>query len=350
MGGVCTADKVAGQPCAGRDECQSGFCVDGVCCDGACSGQCEACDVAGFVGTCAAIPAGGAPRGGRQACAGTGACAGVCDGVDQTACVYPGSTVACGTTACSDGDAVSFACDGAGVCAESVDECSPYACRDGACLTTCAGTQDCARGGTLLRRKRRWQPHQRLSGGQGERRGLHQCRRVREPPLHRRRLLRLRLPHGPQRHVDLRRRLYLRLQLQQRLQALRRPVHPQRAMLPADGELRRHLRVGAPGTVCNGVCVDTKTNANHCGACNKPCFDGICIDGRCVCGTFASTRGYDILPGGRELLPGTGVHCCGVECERPRGWPARLFAGRLHRSGARSAKPATTTGSAVSAE
>ncbi|MGH2557536.1 MAG: hypothetical protein ACRDJH_00615, partial [Thermomicrobiales bacterium] len=48
--GVCLL--VNGEPCTAATACVSGICVDGVCCDAACAGQCEACTVAGSVGTC----------------------------------------------------------------------------------------------------------------------------------------------------------------------------------------------------------------------------------------------------------------------------------------------------------
>lgn len=35
-------------------------------------------------------------------------------------------------------------------------------------------------------------------------------------------------------------------------------------------------------TECNGECVDVLTNARHCGACNRPCVSGICVEGSCV--------------------------------------------------------------------
>ncbi len=40
----------------------------------------------------------------------------------------------------------------------------------------------------------------------------------------------------------------------------------------------------APETSCDDMCVDTSTNANHCGACNNPCGAGeACVDGQCQC-------------------------------------------------------------------
>lgn len=46
--------KGQGSECSETSECRSGFCVSGVCCDQACTGGCQACNVAGAVGTCTA--------------------------------------------------------------------------------------------------------------------------------------------------------------------------------------------------------------------------------------------------------------------------------------------------------
>ncbi|MCA9577935.1 MAG: hypothetical protein KC668_21015, partial [Myxococcales bacterium] len=43
-----------------------------------------------------------------------------------------------------------------------------------------------------------------------------------------------------------------------------------------------------PGlTGCGGSCVDTKTNEDHCGACNDVC-SGTCINGSCCILVFCS--------------------------------------------------------------
>jgi len=55
---VCVAKQVLGAACAVSSHCASGNCVDGVCCDSVCSGTCQACNVAGSIGTCSNVPAG----------------------------------------------------------------------------------------------------------------------------------------------------------------------------------------------------------------------------------------------------------------------------------------------------
>ncbi len=58
-GGVCVPDAGPGGACMLQTECTAGLsCVDGVCCNTSCTGSCMACDVAGAVGTCTAVPGG----------------------------------------------------------------------------------------------------------------------------------------------------------------------------------------------------------------------------------------------------------------------------------------------------
>jgi hypothetical protein len=145
-GGVCVDKLAQGESCAGAAQCASGFCTDGVCCAGACDGQCEACDLAGSVGSCS--PVTGAPHGGRAACAGQGACQGSCDGTDPDACAFPAAGTPCSASACEAGlFTPAGTCDGAGSCSvASQQPCAPYACGDGVCLTACVDERDCADG------------------------------------------------------------------------------------------------------------------------------------------------------------------------------------------------------------
>lgn len=131
--------------CTKNTDCVTGFCADGVCCDTACTGQCEACDAAGSVGTCTAVT--GAPHGARTACvaAGTGVCARACDGKDRTQCNFGGKTVECSAATCAAGTATAAStCDGAGNCpTPTKTDCAPYACGGTACKTSCVGDADC---------------------------------------------------------------------------------------------------------------------------------------------------------------------------------------------------------------
>jgi hypothetical protein len=51
---TCEPKKANGTACGTNAECTSAFCVDGVCCNTACGAACQACNVAGSVGTCTA--------------------------------------------------------------------------------------------------------------------------------------------------------------------------------------------------------------------------------------------------------------------------------------------------------
>jgi len=145
---ACAPKKDRGVACTATRECASGYCVDGVCCDSACSGQCEACDVAGKVGTC--WPATGKPHGARAACSTPTTdpdCGNRCNGLDRTKCVLPPATTACGAATCSDGiERHVSLCNGTGACSDAPKTCSPYACGTSACKSTCTTRADCAAG------------------------------------------------------------------------------------------------------------------------------------------------------------------------------------------------------------
>lgn len=148
-GGQCvTVKKGNGQSCASGTECTSGFCADGVCCDGACAGTCEACNVAGSVGTCAAVT--GTPAAGHGTCPGDSSVCGraACDGVNRAACTYPSAATVCSAASCTNGVATDAGhCDGAGHCtAGAQHSCNTYLCNGNVCGTTCNGDPQCAPG------------------------------------------------------------------------------------------------------------------------------------------------------------------------------------------------------------
>ncbi len=147
--GICTPQKGPGATCGGTDQCASGNCVDGVCCDSACTGQCQACDVTGRVGTCSPVPAGGSPHSARQACTNDGSgCGGVCDGVDIAICAYPSAETTCRAGSCTGGVSILTAsCDANGHCpAEQTQGCGSYACGATSCNGDCRSDADCANG------------------------------------------------------------------------------------------------------------------------------------------------------------------------------------------------------------
>ncbi len=147
--GAGTCAKPLGVGCSSNAECGSGVCADGVCCNTACSGQCEACDVGGNVGTCTAVV--GAPHGSRDACSGAGVCTGKCDGSDRTACkAFPGAEQVCLAASCTGDVSTSDArCNGAGGCGTPTPtSCAPYTCGATDCKKLCTSPADCTTGYT----------------------------------------------------------------------------------------------------------------------------------------------------------------------------------------------------------
>jgi N-acetylneuraminic acid mutarotase len=141
--------------CASDAECIGGHCVDGVCCNTACTGQCQACDVAGSVGTCTTV-ASGPVHGSRPSCApylcSAGACSTTCTTKTDCAsgnycdaskhCVAEKSNgVACGaTTECKSG----FCVDG--VCCNAACNGQCEACDLGSAIGTCTAVSGAPHG------------------------------------------------------------------------------------------------------------------------------------------------------------------------------------------------------------
>jgi hypothetical protein len=179
---ACVAQLDNGLACAGDDGCLSGHCVDGFCCNAACAGECDACNLTGFIGECKANPKGfvGAPVCAHYTCDGTlGGC--------PTGCVGPADCVAgdycnsankcvvrkpdgqpcsaslqCANGNCVDGVCCNSACAGGcdvcnaagsmGLCSAldagtASPSCAPYRCGGGAaCPMSCMGAGDCTAG------------------------------------------------------------------------------------------------------------------------------------------------------------------------------------------------------------
>jgi hypothetical protein len=155
-----TCNLAAGGDCkvAGCGECQGGLsCADGFCCNQACGGACEACDLAGKIGSCSPVPAKAQPHHGA-ACpgAGTPTCGGSCDGTNRTACAVPPASTKAIKATCTARDALTPAtlCDGAGyvgATGAAVGCAGAFACEpsgssatDDQCWTECATVAQCA--------------------------------------------------------------------------------------------------------------------------------------------------------------------------------------------------------------
>jgi hypothetical protein len=143
--GACK--KKNGQTCTAPGECASALCVDGTCCNRACGGQCEACDVPGQLGVCAAVA--GTPHGARPACvSGDTTCGGRCNGLLAAECVYASAVTTCASS-CSGTEVTTSTCDGTGGCIADVPRpcAGNFVCADGKdCKTTCASSTDCRQG------------------------------------------------------------------------------------------------------------------------------------------------------------------------------------------------------------
>ena len=137
-------------PCA---ECATGLtCVDGVCCDSTCTGDCQACDLPGSVGTCTTLTTGqphhtiDAPSPRSSPCPGSGACVGYCDGTSATTC--SASTTLCAFAVCDKSNNYTLdqgaSCSQGSCPAQTQKSCAPFACVSAACRTSCDTNADCA--------------------------------------------------------------------------------------------------------------------------------------------------------------------------------------------------------------
>lgn len=148
------------KPCERDGECDTDHCSEGICCDRACNGGCESCVAStqgpgGVDGVCKPLAKDAVARFGCEADGTTCGPSGTCDG--QRGCTLPGRATTCSLPGGSTGNCVAGACanltatcDASGYATVGADgvtrPCAPFACRDGACLTTCTTTAACAPG------------------------------------------------------------------------------------------------------------------------------------------------------------------------------------------------------------
>jgi hypothetical protein len=167
-----------GEACASGATCASGNCVDGACCAAAACGSCASCRS----GTCDRIVSAEDP----DSCAGATTCdaEGRCLKKGGTACAAPAecASASCVSGVCCEADCGAFLCAADGKCLAScttaaecasgfdcaagrcviptrcVDDesvvssngekqsCAPFRCKDGACGSACATSDDCVAG------------------------------------------------------------------------------------------------------------------------------------------------------------------------------------------------------------
>jgi hypothetical protein len=137
-----------GAACTAATQCASGNCVDGVCCGSASCGSCQACNLPGSAGACAAVAAGVTDPRGVCANQGPATCGtnGLCDGVGG--CQQYGQGTVCASPSCPAGSStltLQGSCSGAGACVSGTVSCAPYLCgAANACGFSCASDVDCA--------------------------------------------------------------------------------------------------------------------------------------------------------------------------------------------------------------
>jgi hypothetical protein len=145
-----------GQPCSTATNCAGeGFCADGVCCDSACTGTCQACDVAGKLGTCTTLAAGASPHAGHGSCSPAGTtCGSSCDGSSPSCSYVPSNGQTCSSASCPGGNYKPAGTCNTGGCnspatqtCAGTNQCLTYSCDPASgCTSTaksCTGTDQC---------------------------------------------------------------------------------------------------------------------------------------------------------------------------------------------------------------
>jgi len=141
-------------PCTQNNECIAKACVEGVCCENACTGTCQSCLAAlkeppGWMGDyvtgrCGSMKINTDPKDGCAVMSTTCGTTGNCNGVG--ACSAPPLNTSCGGATCPTPTSASekSICISPLSCLPEPVACQPgYLCKAGACLTSCATTEDC---------------------------------------------------------------------------------------------------------------------------------------------------------------------------------------------------------------
>jgi hypothetical protein len=144
--GSCLPVKSNGVACIGSHECGSGNCLDGVCCGSSACGTCQACNVAGSLGSCANVAVNVSEP--HNKCPANGTCGntGLCNG--SGSCLQQPTTVSCAGASCSGSTftPTSFCSSTVptGSCTTpATQSCSPYLCSGSSCASSCNLDTDC---------------------------------------------------------------------------------------------------------------------------------------------------------------------------------------------------------------
>ncbi len=124
--GVCVANRAQGAACQRNEQCLSNQCVDGVCCAQTSCDPCQACNIAGLLGTCATAV--GIPG---DACYTSGTCAPDGSCTPTIAKVCPEQE--CNSVVCQNGECQYTPTDFGSPCGTGGTECSPTICQNGSC-------------------------------------------------------------------------------------------------------------------------------------------------------------------------------------------------------------------------
>jgi hypothetical protein len=144
IGNLC-GKKSDGAACTTGAECVHGNCNQSTCCLTACTGKCQSCALAGSLGTCKFVPAGGTDPLNQCTDAGAPSCGndGKCDG-SGVCRNYGAGTVCVGAMCGASSFTPARTCNGTGTCnTTAAMSCGRFVCNGSGCLASCTTTADC---------------------------------------------------------------------------------------------------------------------------------------------------------------------------------------------------------------
>jgi MYXO-CTERM domain-containing protein len=140
---VFVLKKALGDPCGAALECASGSCVDGYCCNTTCGGgasnDCQACNVAGQLGTCSLLSPGPACRPAADLCDAPETCDGLGPNCPADIYLLPGTSCRGAVNACDAAES----CTGGIACPPDIFQMNGTPCNDG---DVCTQSDTCQAG------------------------------------------------------------------------------------------------------------------------------------------------------------------------------------------------------------